>query len=78
MPSHSVPETGLATGHISQMGTLRSLGLPRSRDTQLTDLGRSPHSAPTTGLPGRRLPHTLSSQPALPGTHCPASARTWL
>lgn len=51
MPSHSVPTTGLATGHISQTETLRSQGLPRSRDTQHTGLWHSPHSAPTMGAP---------------------------
>lgn len=68
MPSHSVPATGLATGHISQTGTLRSQGLPRCRDTQLTGLGHSPHSAPATGLPGEEaVPYPL--WPARPAWH---------
>ena len=65
IPSHTVPTTGLATGHISRMGTLRSQGLPRSRDTQHTGLGHRPHSAPATGLPGREAaPYPL--RPARP------------
>ena len=63
--SHSVPTTGLATGHISQTGTLRSQGLSRSRDTQHTGLRHSPHSAPATGLPGEEAaPYPL--RPARP------------
>ena len=65
IPSYTVPTTGLATGHISRMGTLRSQGLPRSRDTQHTGLGHRPHSAPATGLPGREAaPYPL--RPARP------------